>query len=176
MNNEHITCRVSSLHVASRLYANVDKGGIFLGDNPHPEDLPLHPTAFSRFGGHLIPLRVKIWNALTAPETSRVAATIAVIVLSAIIASITVLCLETYDSISSSHERLKIIDAIEAACVCIFAVEYVCKLLAAPNRYRFAVDILNIFDLLSILPFFINFSICGSVHDCIMHGIYFAGV
>lgn len=154
----------------------MNKGGVFLGDTPHPEDVPLHRTATSHVSGLLVPLRVTLWNTLTDPESSLTAAVIAGIGLSAIVVSISTLCIETFLSVARDRRTMFIMEYIEFACVIIFTIEYFCMLWAAPNRYRFVVNILNIFDFVSVLPWYINLGICRSIFACTEHRIHFAGV
>ncbi|XP_007903174.1 potassium voltage-gated channel subfamily D member 2 isoform X2 [Callorhinchus milii] len=45
---------------------------------------------------------------------------------------------------------------LDTACVMIFTVEYLLRLLAAPSRYRFVRSVMSIIDVVAILPYYIG--------------------
>ena len=60
----------------------------------------------------------------------------------------------------------QVIGYIEAVCIGIFSVEYVAKLATAPNRRSFIVDVVNIVDLISVLPWYLDLTTCGFLQTC----------
>jgi len=45
---------------------------------------------------------------------------------------------------------------VETICVAWFTVEFFLRLVTSPSKRQFCLGIMNIFDILAILPFFIN--------------------
>jgi potassium voltage-gated channel Shal-related subfamily D protein len=46
--------------------------------------------------------------------------------------------------------------SLDTACVCIFTVEYLARLYAAPNRFKFARSVMSVIDVVAILPYYIS--------------------
>jgi len=44
---------------------------------------------------------------------------------------------------------------IESVCVTWFTVEFILRIVSCPSKFAFCKDIMNIFDVLAILPFFV---------------------
>ena len=44
---------------------------------------------------------------------------------------------------------------IESICVTWFTIEFILRLVSSPSKWAFCKDIMNIFDVLAILPFFV---------------------
>jgi len=44
---------------------------------------------------------------------------------------------------------------VETACVTWFSIEFVLRLLASPSKRQFALDVMNLFDVLAIVPYFV---------------------
>ncbi|MDX2230395.1 MAG: ion transporter [Leptolyngbyaceae cyanobacterium bins.349] len=55
-----------------------------------------------------------------------------------------------------TNEVRSLLDAIDIGILWIFAVEYLVRLWCANNRWRYAISLYSIIDLLAILPFFIG--------------------
>ncbi|XP_041442335.1 potassium voltage-gated channel subfamily D member 2-like isoform X1 [Xenopus laevis] len=45
---------------------------------------------------------------------------------------------------------------LDTACVMIFTVEYLLRLVAAPSRYRFAKSVMSVIDVVAIMPYYIS--------------------
>jgi len=44
---------------------------------------------------------------------------------------------------------------LETICVAWFSVEFIVRLVASPSKRQFGLDIMNIFDVLAIVPYFV---------------------
>ena len=111
-----------------------------------------------------------IWNLFEYPDTSTYARCVAIISVGIIVLSIFLFCLETlpeYQSVpvkvNNSTETIMRESAAkhdffiaEAFCITWFTLEYVMRLGSSPNKWKFLVSVLNIIDLIAILPFFIT--------------------
>ena len=63
----------------------------------------------------------------------------------------------SYEKISlKSTQRLKIISAVEAFCIGWFTVELLTRLLVSPEKKKFFLQVLNVIDLIAIIPFYIS--------------------
>lgn len=51
-------------------------------------------------------------------------------------------------------EISRFLDSFEIACVIIFSVEYLIRLVSAPNRLKYAFSFIGLIDLLAVLPFY----------------------
>lgn len=103
-------------------------------------------------------LRERLWVAFQIPESSKIATLmyyitglfIGVSVLSTIVETLP--CSGT--SCGVAHKM--VFFGLESACVIVFTVEYVARLFAAPERLKFARDLLSIIDVVAILPFYVS--------------------
>lgn len=102
-------------------------------------------------------VREKLWVAFQNPQSSRLASIsyyitgffIAVSVISTVVET---LPCDEGETCGETHQ--KIFYGIESACVAVFTVEYLARLYAAPNRFKFARDLLSVIDVVAILPFY----------------------
>eukprot|EP00794_Sanderia_malayensis_P005694 gene5694-6395_t len=98
-----------------------------------------------------------LWNALEEPQSSVLARIITIFSLVIILLSVIVFCLETIPSVkNSSSNTMASLDGLEKFCIAYFTLEFLLRMLAAPNKLRFFWDFLNIIDLLAIVPFYIT--------------------
>lgn len=65
---------------------------------------------------------------------------------------------ETNLSLSTKLKKLFI---VEAFCVVCFSLELLIRFIASPDKLRFFWNVLNIFDLLAVLPFYVTLAISG---------------
>ena len=136
----------------------VDDGG---QDDDDEEELPKNRT-----------LRA-IWLVFENPNYSVCSKGLAIFSLVIILLSIVIFCVETMPVLDDSvpvqkphngtirqpAERGKnkhVFFVLNAICSSWFTFEYVIRLIASPNKIRFLKAILNILDLLSILPFYVT--------------------
>ncbi|TNN14789.1 Potassium voltage-gated channel protein [Schistosoma japonicum] len=126
------------------------------------------------------------WNLLEKPHTSKAARVFAIVSIFFILLSTISLTLNTMPEIqinttiiknlnmttSSPNENNKgnithnqssnelidnpYLDIIETICISWFTLEYVLRLWCSPNKWKFLKRILNIIDLIAILPFYIH--------------------
>jgi hypothetical protein len=121
----------------------------------------------------------KVWELFEHPDTSRAARGIAILSISIILLSVVLFCIET---LPSFQENVSEGDGtnedeqdkerygsgqfiIEAMCISWFTIEYVVRLLSSPNKWKFATSILNVIDLIAIIPFYISIAMANSDTD-----------
>ncbi|KFD48120.1 hypothetical protein M514_11001 [Trichuris suis] len=51
---------------------------------------------------------------------------------------------------------------VDTACVIIFTIEYLLRLYAAPNRYKFVRSVMSIIDVVAILPYYVGLGLQGN--------------
>ena len=111
-------------------------------------------------------LQAQIWSLFEYPDTSNSARTIALFSCAIVLLSIVLFCIETLPVFQEKGEDGKTKDhrvffTIEAVCIAWFTIEYAVRFLSSPNKCRFLIEVLNIIDLVAILPFFISFGLSG---------------
>lgn len=94
-----------------------------------------------------------VWEAFEVPSSSLVARILAIISLSVILISIIVFCIESLPSLNDHKHTWFIISAV---CNGWFTLEYVLRLAGSPQKIAFLTGTLNIIDVLSILPFYVQ--------------------
>ena len=112
----------------------------------------------------------KLWLLCEEPASSLAARVFAVVSIVCIMTSIVNFCLETlpqFDrpaclNVTGSADSADLVPnyrepffIIESVCVTWFTVEFCLRLASCPSKFAFAKDIMNIFDVLAILPFFV---------------------
>ena len=121
----------------------------------------------------------KVWELFEHPDTSRSARAIAILSITIILLSVVLFCIETLPSFQKmqnkgndtgsedADERHYSSGAfiIEALCISWFTIEYVVRLLSSPNKWKFATSILNLIDLIAIIPFYISIAMANSETD-----------
>jgi len=131
-----------------------------------PDDRPMPKNKIQR----------KIWSIFEYPDTSNIARATAIFSVSVIILSIVLFCVETLPQFqqktakkSSENDTSDIpvpkhqsestnfaFFVIEALCIAWFTFEYLIRFLCSPSKCKFVVSVLNVIDLVAILPFFIT--------------------
>ncbi|EDO31803.1 predicted protein [Nematostella vectensis] len=104
-------------------------------------------------------IREKLWTAFQNPQSSKVASVfyyitglfIAISVISTVVET-----LPCKGKTSCGEVHKTVFFSLEAACVVVFTVEYVARLYSAPDRVKFARDLLSIIDVVAILPFYVG--------------------
>ncbi|KAI3384919.1 hypothetical protein SNEBB_004980 [Seison nebaliae] len=114
----------------------------------------------------------KIWLLVEFPETSNGARVVAIVSIFVIILSTVIFCLESLPSFKRyqvemnpynnrsiiKEDDLGQIDEpffyIETLCIIWFSLEFLVRFWASPNRLEFIKSIMNIIDLVAILPYF----------------------
>ncbi|CAH8583315.1 unnamed protein product [Schistosoma mattheei] len=142
-------------------------------------------TTIDEFGsGCYANLKRQGWNLLEKPHTSKAARVFAIVSIIFILLSTISLTLNTMPEIQLNTTLIKYIeteihtdtdynnattyqssneitdnpylDIVETICISWFTLEYVLRLWCSPNKLKFLKRILNIIDLIAILPFYIH--------------------
>lgn len=113
----------------------------------------------------------KVWELFEHPDTSGLARGVAIWSVTIIILSIVLFCVETLpqfqeespettNSTSVRGEAKKKTEnpffVIETFCISWFTLEYVIRFVFSPNKWRFFISVLNMIDLISIIPYYIS--------------------
>ncbi len=118
-------------------------------------------------------LQRKVWLLFEYPESSQHARIVAIISVFVILLSIVIFCLETlpefkhYKVFNTTANGTKIEEdevpdvtdpffIVETLCIIWFTFELLVRFLACPSKYVFAKDIMNMIDLVAIIPYFIT--------------------
>nr|XP_034189361.1 potassium voltage-gated channel protein Shaker isoform X1 [Osmia lignaria] len=127
------------------------------------EEKPLPSHEFQR----------KVWLLFEYPESSQGARVVAIISVVVILLSIVIFCLETlpefkhYKVFNTTTNGTKIEEdevpditdpffLIETICIIWFTFELSVRFLACPNKLNFFRDVMNIIDIIAIIPYFIT--------------------
>lgn len=123
------------------------------------------------FGGCCPKWRQIVWDIMENPETSFMAKTVTLISIAFVLISTFCLVISTIPDLKIEKNVTNdnvtitetvdhpIFEGIEQICIIWFTFEYVVRLWAAPAKFQFIKDPLNIIDLVSILPFFLSIAI-----------------
>ncbi|XP_021917781.1 potassium voltage-gated channel protein Shaker isoform X1 [Zootermopsis nevadensis] len=115
----------------------------------------------------------KVWLLFEYPESSQAARVVAIISVFVILLSIVIFCLETlpefkhYKVFNTTLNGTKIEEdevpditdpffLIETICIIWFTFELSVRFLACPNKLNFFRDVMNIIDIIAIIPYFIT--------------------
>ena len=130
-------------------------------------------------------LQRQIWLLLEYPDTSMAARIIAVISVMFILTSIVNFCLETLPVFTRTHcvnktvvledgdteirqlpNYMDVFFIIESVCISWFTVEFVFRLFASPDKVAFAKGVMNLFDLVAIVPYFVILISVTTADNC----------
>ncbi|XP_017158478.1 A-type voltage-gated potassium channel KCND2 isoform X1 [Poecilia reticulata] len=109
--------------------------------------------------------RETMWRAFENPHTSTMALVFYYVTGFFIAVSVMANVVETVPC-GAAPNRVKVLSCgeryalaffcLDTACVMIFTVEYLLRLLAAPSRYRFAKSVMSVIDVVAIMPYYIG--------------------
>ncbi|KAM4810577.1 potassium voltage-gated channel subfamily V member 2-like [Rhinophrynus dorsalis] len=114
--------------------------------------------------------RRKMWNLVENPYSSIPAKIIAIMSSIFVLISIVALCLSTVEELQETNLNGKsYMEHVEIICVIFFSTEYLMRLFSTSDVKRFLRTVLNIVDLIAILPFYVQliferFSEEGAIH------------
>ncbi|XP_004564946.1 A-type voltage-gated potassium channel KCND2 [Maylandia zebra] len=109
--------------------------------------------------------RESMWRAFENPHTSTMALVfyyvtgffIAVSVLANVVETVPCGTAPNRVKVMSCGERYELaFFCLDTACVMIFTVEYLLRLLVAPSRYKFVKSVMSIIDVVAIMPYYIG--------------------
>ncbi|XP_043964334.1 potassium voltage-gated channel subfamily D member 2-like isoform X1 [Gambusia affinis] len=110
-------------------------------------------------------LRETMWRAFENPHTSTMALVFYYVTGFFIAVSVMANVVETVPC-GAAPNRVKVLSCgeryalaffcLDTACVMIFTVEYLLRLLAAPSRYRFVKSVMSVIDVVAIMPYYIG--------------------
>ncbi|XP_005734226.1 potassium voltage-gated channel subfamily D member 2-like [Pundamilia nyererei] len=109
--------------------------------------------------------RESMWRAFENPHTSTMALVfyyvtgffIAVSVLANVVETVPCGTAPSRVKVMSCGERYELaFFCLDTACVMIFTVEYLLRLLVAPSRYKFVKSVMSIIDVVAIMPYYIG--------------------
>ena len=114
-----------------------------------------------------LPFRERIWRAFENPHTGTMALVFYYVTGFFIAVSVMANIMETVSfGDPKKHPKAKqltlgemhkdIFFSLDTACVCIFTLEYLMRLYAAPNRFKFARSVMSVIDVVAIMPYYIS--------------------
>ncbi|XP_075065065.1 A-type voltage-gated potassium channel KCND2 isoform X2 [Mixophyes fleayi] len=124
-------------------------------DNENKSEGPLPPMS----------AREKLWRAFENPHTSTLALVFYYVTGFFIAISVFANVLETVpcgtglgsmQELPCGERYATAFLCLDTACVMIFTVEYLLRLIAAPSRYRFVRSVMSIIDVVAIMPYYIG--------------------
>lgn len=108
----------------------------------------------------------ELWQLLEYPQSSTGAKVLAVVEIIVIVLAVAAFCIETlpdfHDAIRKGWPNDKtaaVFFSIEASCMIIFTLEFILRVISCPDKIQFCKGVLNIIDLITILPFYVTLSL-----------------
>ena len=105
------------------------------------------------------PQRQRLWNLMEKPFSSVAAKAIGVASSLFVLISIVALALNTVEEMHQQAEqggRWPILEHVEMLCIAFFTLEFLLRLASTPDLRRFARSVLNLVDLVAILPLYLQ--------------------
>ncbi|CAD5119544.1 DgyrCDS8143 [Dimorphilus gyrociliatus] len=126
-------------------------------------------------------LQKRLWMFLEEPDSSKSAKVFALVSVACIVASIVNFCMETLpmferpDCVNSTTPSGAVYQVknyndpffvVESMCVAWFTLEFILRYLSCPSKWEFSKSLMNIFDVMAILPFFVILIMNMSAENC----------
>ena len=117
--------------------------------------------------------RCSVWDFMEKPWTSRGANIFAILSLLVIFISTITFIVSTVEDIkeitgnqtspvfSSQSELSMVCSIVDISSFVFFTLEYICRLVCSPHRWKFFKKMMNLIDLLILLPFYISLILEG---------------
>ncbi|KAM5157881.1 potassium voltage-gated channel subfamily V member 1 [Mantella aurantiaca] len=103
-------------------------------------------------------IRHKLWDVLDKPGSSLIAKTFGTVSMSFVIVSIANMVLISSDA---SATQSPLLNALEYVCIAWFTAEFSLRFLCVKDKWRFMTGVINIIDMVSVLPFYITLLVEG---------------
>ena len=107
-----------------------------------------------------------MWKLLEYPQSSTAAKLLAVLEIIVIVLAVAAFCIETlpqfHESIREGWDKnstAAVFFSIEASCMVVFTLEFILRVISCPDKWQFCKGVLNIIDLITILPFYVTLSL-----------------
>lgn len=116
----------------------------------------LVPVELTNNNSKLQKLKIYLWLFLEKPQSSigaRIWATLNILI---ILISVCNLISESMPNYRHNVEAKKVFFAVDACCVSYFTIDILLRFLSAPIKKKFLKEVLNWFDLLAVLPFYVE--------------------
>eukprot|EP00198_Chlamydomonas_reinhardtii_P001293 XP_001690628.1 predicted protein [Chlamydomonas reinhardtii] len=159
---------IALLATETRAWLHVNKYGMALarpvdGSKPPPND-GADGEVKASWRSIISHYRQALWLLMTESDSSNAAYAVSMLVMGAILLSTVAFCLETVPAYSEDRNRAadQTFMIIETVTVQIFAADYLLRLISSPNVWQFIIAPLNIIDLVSIVPWYIEKGLSGS--------------
>lgn len=99
-------------------------------------------------------LKLVVWELFDNPQSSSAAFVIALVLLVLTMVSCLAFCLQTISFFYAGDQTVW--EVIEAICIIVFTIEYICRFFSAPDRGSFVREPLSVIDVIAILPFYVE--------------------
>ncbi|XP_053288167.1 potassium voltage-gated channel subfamily V member 1 [Pleuronectes platessa] len=118
------------------------------------------------FIGAVLPaLRRRLWDLLEKPDSSRAARTfssLSILLVGLSLINMVLISLDFGEDVGVRDEGVSaplLFDALEYVCVVWFTGELALRFLCVRDKFRFSQNVLNVIDLLAILPFYVTLAV-----------------
>lgn len=106
-----------------------------------------------------------ILQTLEDPSSSSVAGLLSFFIIILILLSVVAYCMETVPRVEEWNYVMQALTITEIVSVAVFTAELVARFVCTRNRLRFVLNIMNIIDLLAIVPFYVDLYLSASNQD-----------
>ncbi|KTG04012.1 hypothetical protein cypCar_00021292 [Cyprinus carpio] len=102
-------------------------------------------------------VRKFMWQTLEDPNHSKCSKGVAAVFVLVILTSIVAMCIHSMPEFRYAPDsEHSVLDSLELICIIFFSVEFVLRVIAAPQPWRFLGNPLNMIDMASILHFYVT--------------------